>query len=39
MATVLSELSKRSERYKCSKRQLKLVATESGIEPLQQLSR
>ena len=41
-ATVLSELSKLSERSKCSECQLKLVATESGIahdDYLQQLFR
>ena len=41
-ATVLSKLSKLSERYKCSECQLKLVSTEIGIERdyyLQQLFR
>ena len=40
--TVRSELSKLSERSKCSERQRKLVATESGIahdDYLQQLFR
>ena len=31
-ATTLSELSELSERFKCSECQLKLVATETGIE-------
>ena len=31
-ATTLSELSELSERFKCSECQLKLVATEIGIE-------